>query len=417
MDTTATSTSIDVSTYDHQLQCPLFGTLPGEIRNEIFALALVQYEEEGPSAYPVDSYWYRPGFTGPRRSSCSLLRACKLAYAEGQQVFLRELEWAFWFDRGPKGRTKNAACKRFFGALTEQQSRDLTRVRFFTQMYWLEGGWNLGTLFRQPRFRPEVLTITVRYSDWWYWETDEPLRMSENWLRVFQGPRGLRELRVEYETLVGKRGEMMRIVERNKGWKLAVGGLLTSGRRVERVVGEDGVGQGEEGEEEEGYLSAEGTALVEWRWKGPSKLGGKAWAHHGEGETVEYVVVMDTWRFVEGPMSEEDRMRRADGGDGHLGGPGDDDEVFDSEAGEWPEFDSEEEFEEEEEDDEEEEDEEEDEEEQEEAEEEEEEYDEEEEEEEEVEYYEEEEDNMEAMERLLASLGAQSQSLGEAAVF
>lgn len=92
------ATTIDVSTYDNQLQCPLFGTLPGEIRNEIFALALVQFsEEEEGSAYPKDSYWYRPGFTGPRKSSSSLLRACKLAYVEGQKVFLRELEWAFWF--------------------------------------------------------------------------------------------------------------------------------------------------------------------------------------------------------------------------------------------------------------------------------------------------------------------------------
>ncbi|KAK1657169.1 hypothetical protein BDP55DRAFT_624116 [Colletotrichum godetiae] len=295
MDSTATSTTIDVSAYDQQLQCPLFGTLPGEIRNEIFALALVQYEEEGESAYAKDSYWYRPGFTGPRKSSSSLLRACKLAYAEGQKVFLRELEWAFWFDRGPKGRTRNAACTGFFSSLTEQQSRDLTRVRFFTQMYWLEGGRNLATLFAQPRFAPEVLTITVRYSDWWYWESDEPLRMSEDWLRGFRGPRGLRELRVEYETLVGKREEMMGIVGRNKGWKLVV-------EKKEE----------EEEEEEEGYLSAEGTELVEWTWKGPSKLGGQEWAHHGEGETVEYVVVMDTWRFVEGRMSEEDRARRVE---------------------------------------------------------------------------------------------------------
>jgi hypothetical protein len=30
-------------------------------------------------------------------SSSSLLRTCKLAYAEGQKVFLREQEFAFWF--------------------------------------------------------------------------------------------------------------------------------------------------------------------------------------------------------------------------------------------------------------------------------------------------------------------------------
>ena len=79
-----------------QLQSPLFGVLPAEIRNEIFELALMQYEDDA-SAYPKDSYWYRPGFSGPHKGSSALLRTCRLAYAEGQKVFLRELEWAFWF--------------------------------------------------------------------------------------------------------------------------------------------------------------------------------------------------------------------------------------------------------------------------------------------------------------------------------
>lgn len=152
-------------------------------------------------------------------------------------------------------------------------------------MYWLEGRLNLSYLLREPKFRPEQLTITIRYSDWWYWESDTPLRMSEDWLRKFCGSPGLRKLRVEYETLVGKKDEMMKIIERNKTWKLPV-------------------------EDDEGHLSAEGTQLAEWKWNGTSKLGGKEWTHHGPGDTVEYVVVTDTWRYVERPMSEEDASRR-----------------------------------------------------------------------------------------------------------
>lgn len=88
--------TLEVIPTNFQRQSPLFGVLPGEIRNEIFALALVQYEDDK-KPYREDSYWYRPGFSGPRRSSSALLRTCKLAYAEGQKVFLGELEWAFWF--------------------------------------------------------------------------------------------------------------------------------------------------------------------------------------------------------------------------------------------------------------------------------------------------------------------------------
>lgn len=136
-------------------------------------------------------------------------------------------------------------------------------------------------LLAQRQFRPTQLTITIRYSDWWFWENDEPLRMEEGWLRSFVGNPGLRILRVEYETLTRKRDEMMRIIERNKKWKLPVGRVRGGGSQFE------------------GYLVAENTELKEWKWRGTSKLGGQAWSHH-TGETVEYVVVMDTWRFVEG---------------------------------------------------------------------------------------------------------------------
>lgn len=94
----ASTTHLHFPPSNFQPQSALFGTLPGEIRNEIFTLALIQYEDEK-DAYPEDSYWYRPGFRGPQKSSSGLLRTCKLAYAEGQKVWLRELEWAFWFGR------------------------------------------------------------------------------------------------------------------------------------------------------------------------------------------------------------------------------------------------------------------------------------------------------------------------------
>ncbi|KAH7077534.1 hypothetical protein BKA63DRAFT_466730 [Paraphoma chrysanthemicola] len=288
------ASTLSFETINFQPQSPLFNVLPGEIRNEIFAYALMQYEDDA-AAYPEDSYWYRPGFSGPRKASSALLQTCKAVYAEGQKVFLRELEWAFWFDRGPDGRSGNSACLKFFNDLTPQAAQSLEKVRFFTQMYWLEGGSNLRRIFKAPQFRPSELTITIRYSDWWYWESNSPLRMNEEWLRAFVGSPGLRTLRVEYETLSWKKAEMMRIVERNKKWKLPV-------RRDD-----------DDATDWEGFLSAEKSELQEWTWKGTSKLGGQTWSHHGKGEKdemVEYIVVTDTWRFVEGQLSEEEIRSR-----------------------------------------------------------------------------------------------------------
>lgn len=104
--------------------------------------------------------------------------------------------------------------------------------------------------------------------------------MEEDWLRNFRGNPGLRTLRVEYETIPRKKDEMMRIVERNKKWKLPV-------RREGHAV-----------DSFEGYLVAEGIDLREWRWHGTNKLGGQTWSHHAGVVTIEYLVVTDTWHFV-----------------------------------------------------------------------------------------------------------------------
>jgi hypothetical protein len=182
-------------------------------------------------------------------------------------------------------------------------------------MYWLEDGDNLNNIFSVIQFRPTVLTITIRYSDWWYWEYNCELVMDEGWLRCFSGNPGLKQLKVEYETISWKKEEMMKIIHRNKSWRLPI-------RR-----------EGGSPTDYEGYLSAEHSALDEWKWKGPSKLDGQTWSHHGPGETIEYVVVTDTWNFVEGPMSEEDISKRAETIPGSTYSP--DDPFYDPDDEDW----------------------------------------------------------------------------------
>ena len=112
--------------------------------------------------------------------------------------------------------------------------------------------------------------------------------MNDYWLRNFKGSPGLRTLKVEYETLTNKRGQMMHIIHRNRQHKLPV-------KR-----------EGGSADDFEGYLIAEGQPLDEWKWSGPSKLNGIEWRHHGTGDTVEYTVITDTWRFVEGQLKSEE---------------------------------------------------------------------------------------------------------------
>ncbi|TDZ47231.1 hypothetical protein CTRI78_v008636 [Colletotrichum trifolii] len=77
----------------------------------------------------------------------------------------------------------------------------------------------------------------------------------------------------------------MKIVERNKKWKLEI-------------------------DSEQGHLSAEHTKLTEWSWNGPSKFEGQSYTHHGGDETMEYTVLTDTWRYCKTPMKDEDMAKR-----------------------------------------------------------------------------------------------------------
>lgn len=96
--------------------------------------------------------------------------------------------------------------------------------------------------------------------------------MDDDWLKVFSGPTSLRELIIEYETIERKRDEMMQIIQSNKKWKLHM--------------------------QNGGHLSAENTKLRQWTWTGTSNVGGQRWSHHGDGDTINYVVVEDRWLFV-----------------------------------------------------------------------------------------------------------------------
>lgn len=102
----------------------------------------------------------------------------------------------------------------FLQLLTPQNHANLQCLRIFAQMFWLEGG-SLATLaagqhnLAEPPFPsrpmwPREIIITIRHTDWWFWESDENLRMNNEWIRKFlelEDLEGPRVFRLELETL------------------------------------------------------------------------------------------------------------------------------------------------------------------------------------------------------------------------
>jgi hypothetical protein len=98
------SFSVNVNPQVSSARC---NTLPAELRREIFALSLSSFSDSQ-RPYPFDSYWYRPGYTAPKKTDLALLMTCKPVYNESGDLIWREgsgnEEEAFWWgdmDRRP----------------------------------------------------------------------------------------------------------------------------------------------------------------------------------------------------------------------------------------------------------------------------------------------------------------------------
>jgi hypothetical protein len=104
----STSLPLDLTANaDAQSSSPLFTVFPAEIRAEIFAIALSRFLDTS-HPYPFDSYWYRPGYTAPKKTEATLLMTCKRVYQESRALVWKKGssndEEAFWWgslDRRP----------------------------------------------------------------------------------------------------------------------------------------------------------------------------------------------------------------------------------------------------------------------------------------------------------------------------
>jgi hypothetical protein len=210
-----------------QSQSPLFSILPPEIRNYIFSLALLQYEDLA-NPYKECALWYRPGHRARRIVSTSLLLTCRLIWLEANHWPMTQAVHDFWYHEGnrPDWTEQRFADDElrfddFLRRLTDLQFSRVKRVRIFADVGWLE--WTGRTNFRERLglqrhpLRLDNFTVTVRHVDWMNWEFDGMLRLGGSWLRgLLRSPEATRfaEVCLELETLEWKVGRLRRIVEK-----------------------------------------------------------------------------------------------------------------------------------------------------------------------------------------------------------
>lgn len=211
------------------------------------------------------------------------------------------------------------------------RQRDLiTRVRLFTQLFWLEDSnsnlhfWRLVT--GTPWLRNvEHLRITIRRGDWWYWESGQPLRIhpfrgtvsaeimdidinraaaraTDNdsgdtdsinpdfspraWGAAFQHLPNLQTLTMDFETSKDQRQELDRIVGWAVGWKLPL------------APGPGGRPR---------FLSAKGRPVEKMSWRGQKWHERMQWRRAAAAQPTRLLVSTVTW------VACQDRDWRADG--------------------------------------------------------------------------------------------------------
>ncbi|KAM0351026.1 hypothetical protein ACHAPU_002806 [Fusarium lateritium] len=264
---------------DPQTDCPLFRVLPAEVRDEIFSYALTDHPDPTPSHQFKEATCYtRPSYLAAQLTDTRLLRTCRAIYRETwfKPYILREhTQWASSLDRSPprtgmyNGKRLVKTLKRIAKQL-DQKKVEVDRLRVFAQMYKLEEG-DLAGILRKAQFAPRTLTLTIRHTDWWFWEDDEPLSFKGGWIADVSKAMtsSTNQFCIELESLERKKDQVDKIADQMiKNWFF---------ERSDGVVL---------------YADASGKSVKTSRWRGSSIWNGQRWIRdETEPEKLDYYIV------------------------------------------------------------------------------------------------------------------------------
>ncbi|CAD0098606.1 unnamed protein product [Aureobasidium mustum] len=266
-----------------QSQSALF-SLPGEIRNHIWSYALADYQDKT-QLYDDATCYKRPDYLAPRKTDTVLLQTCKRIYQEAWFLPWTNAEQTFYLtstDRRPPRTTTPRDMQRTLLAISKSQTMPIIQhVRVFPQLYALENGQRLQEILNLRFFYPKVITITIRHTDWWFWESDNNLHFDATWVGICRFPNSLTELRVAFESLERKKDQIDDVVRQAmEGWVF---------RRKDDTE-----------------LSAKDCKPEIMRWSGSATWNHHRWIRDETGPNkLDYYVSTVTWRPIVSTNKEE----------------------------------------------------------------------------------------------------------------
>ncbi|KAJ5081140.1 hypothetical protein N7456_013378 [Penicillium angulare] len=282
--------------FNPQQTCPLF-SLPAELRYEIFSHALTSAPDK---TRPIDqdAYCTRPGYETLSRTYTELLRTCKRIYMEAWFMPFLLSEHPFymaWQNRSPKRVMSVSKMQKCLDLIYERHGKvEGGAVRIFAQLWALEGTSDCSGVLSMKNFYPKTITITIRYTDTWMWESNDALHIAGAWGGRLEIPSSVTRFNIDFESIERRKDEVDCIVQ----------GFATRWSFRRR----DGV-----------KLVADGDKSISVsRWTGSSTLGDRRWrVGVPEGATAEEAIFMidDLGEWTESEEEEEEDADIDDDGD------------------------------------------------------------------------------------------------------
>ncbi|KAL4960505.1 uncharacterized protein BDV14DRAFT_182434 [Aspergillus stella-maris] len=279
--------SFSAVSYTIQNKSPLFTTLPPELRSLVFTFALSPYEDNAKS-YAKETYWTRPGYNAPHRTCTALLRTCKAIYAEAWYLPFALAEHTIYLssdDRAPRGWKSTQPIGQFAKCLEllhkshsvhaegrGERPVETGDIRIFPQLYMLEPGNRLQSILSIPFLRPSEVRVTIRYTDFWFWEGTEKLRIEGRWVDECVFPESVKRVVVDFEMIERRKEEVDIIV----------------GQALEKWVFK---------RKDDRVFTAKREDLTVSRWTGSSMFGGVRWVRDEvRPGQLDYYVLTATWK-------------------------------------------------------------------------------------------------------------------------
>ncbi|KAF2227524.1 hypothetical protein BDZ85DRAFT_254444 [Elsinoe ampelina] len=251
-----------------QAPCPLFD-LPPELRVQIFKLVLTPTLSTT-KRYPRSSIWNRPGQDRPLEpGSTALLRTCRRIYDEAKE-FLFQTSLTFYLTslaRRPARSRNPHAVERW--KVSHPVSAHL---EVFAQLYILENTTALQDILDLPPLQIRSVSITIRHTDWWFWEHDAPLKLHSGWSQDSHFPDTITEFTMHLETVSRKKNEVLLVADELGRWIF--------GRKDSKLL----------------HWLGKDDGLTERTWTGNSTLNAQRWLRdETRPEQIDYTIISLTW--------------------------------------------------------------------------------------------------------------------------